>query len=83
MISVTIAIEDSLFDRKIEMATAGLIPILFSTSFKRSVKRKCMDIDILLVFYHCSFDTFLLSRINESKEYGSDEYTHFKYNHIK
>lgn len=42
-----------------------------------------MDIDVLLVFYHFSFDTFLLSRINESKGYGSDEYTHFKNNHIK
>ena len=42
-----------------------------------------MDIDALLVFYHSSFNTFLLSRINESKGYGSDEYTHFKNNHIK
>jgi hypothetical protein len=57
--------------------------ILFSTSFKKSIKRKCIDIDVLLVFYQFSFDTFLLSRINESKGYGSDEYTHFKNNHIK
>ena len=27
------------------------------------------------MFYHSSFDTFLLSRINESKACGNDEYT--------
>jgi hypothetical protein len=47
--SVTTVIEDSLFDRKIEMATAGLIPYYSQHPFKGSVKRKCIDIVILLL----------------------------------
>lgn len=34
------------------------------------------------MFSHSSFDTFLLSRINESKACGNDEiYSYFKNNH--